>query len=346
MQVKFRLAVVVMMALALVGCQGEQATVTGGYGASVVTGQVIMVDGSSPAGVTVTLGGTGMSKVVAADGQFAFAAAPEGAELQFTRATDGIAASMKLDAKATHVVVELANSSARKSSKRRGSGSGGTAVEIEGVVRSASATQVVVFTSKGVEQTIAIAADTIIRKGNTVLTAADLVADTRVHVKARKTDTGFSAVAIIVQGSGSDDDDAPEGREYEGTVVSATAGQLVLIDAKGVQQTFVLNAATEIRKGNTPVLATELQAGSRVHVKATTAADGTKTATRVIVQKTNGIDDGGAKVKLTGKVTAVAAGSLTVQAGGASVTVQTDASTVIRKKKADVALTAIVAGDV
>ncbi|HYO79111.1 MAG TPA: DUF5666 domain-containing protein, partial [Thermoanaerobaculia bacterium] len=38
--------------------------------------------------------------------------------------------------------------------------------------------------------------------------------------------------------------------------------------------------------------------------------------------------------------------SLTVQAGGASVTVQTDASTVIRKKKADVALTAIVAGDV
>jgi hypothetical protein len=168
-----------------------------------------------------------------------------------------------------------------------------------------------------------------------------------VHVKARKTDTGFSALTIIVQGSSSDDDDdSPEGREYEGIVVSTTATQLVLRDAKGVEQTFVLSATTDIRKGNVPVVATAIQAGSRVHVKATTAADGMKSATRVIVQSSGNNGGGsGAKVKLTGQVTAVAASSLTVQAEGASATVQTDASTVIRKQKSNVALTAIVVGD-
>ena len=341
---RIKVAVVMMVLMALAACQrGERATVTGGYGMSVVSGVVVMEDGGTPAGVNVTIAGTGMAAVLAADGEFAFAGAPEQAELLFNRAADGIQASLQVSAAAGPVVVELAKSGAKKSGKRRSSGRGSPATQFEGLVRSASATEVVVFTSKKVEQAIAIVPETVIRRGNTVLTPADLTVDTRVHVKALKTDTGYTALSIVVQG-GDEPDDSPEGREYEGLVVSATAEQLVIVDSKGVQQTFVLNAATVIRKGNTPVLATAIQPGWRVHVKAATAADGIKTATRVTIQKTHGGGDDD-EVKLSGRVTAVAATSLTVQTDDGVVTVQTDASTRIEKNGDDVALSAIVAGD-
>ncbi|HEX8029464.1 MAG TPA: DUF5666 domain-containing protein, partial [Vicinamibacterales bacterium] len=94
----------------------------------------------------------------------------------------------------------------------------------------------------------------------------------------------------IVQNTNGDDggnDDGPAAREYEGTVRSASATQLVVYTSRKVEETFVLTAETSIRKGNTPVLATDIQVGWRVHVKATTSTDGaTKTATSVIVQNT------------------------------------------------------------
>ena len=298
--------------------------------------------------MAVGAAGTGMATRLAADGQFAFAGAPEQAELLFERAADGISASLEVEAAQGPVVVELAKTTAKKSGRRRAAGGGNTA-EFEGLVRSASATEVVVFTSKKVEQAIAITPQTIIRRGKTVLTPADLTVDQRVHVKALRTDTGFNASLIIVQAGGEDPGDTPERKEFEGLVVSSSAEQLVIVDSHAVQQTFVLTATTDIRKGNTPVLPADIQPGWRVHVKATTAADGVRTATRVIVQKTSGgggDDDGGsAEVKLSGRVTAVAATSVTVETDAGSVTVQTDASTKIEKKGDDVPLASIVAGD-
>jgi len=347
---RLKVAVLMMVLFAFAACQrGERASVTGGYGASVLSGVVVMGDGGTPAGVNVTVKGTGMAAVLAADGKFVFAGAPEQAELIFDRAADGISATLQVEANAGPVVVELAKSGAKKSGRRRGARSGHSGAEFEGLVRSASATEVVVFTSKKVEQAIAITPETVIRRGQTILTPADLLVDTRVHVKALKTEAGaFNAYLIIVQGG--EEDESPEGKEFEGIVVSSAAEQLVIIDSKGVQQTFVLNATTVIRKGNTPVLATDIQPGWRVHVKATTnAADGVRTATRVTVQRTHGDDDGGdgesTKVKFGGRVTAVAATTLTVETDEGAVTVQTDASTVIEKGGSAVALSAIVAGD-
>jgi hypothetical protein len=282
---RIKVAMLMMVLLALAACQrGERATVTGGYGASVLSGVVVMGDGGTPAGVRVTVAGTGMAVRLAGDGQFAFAEAPEQAELLFERPADGISASLQVEAAAGPVVVELAKSTAKKG-RRRGAGSGNPVSQFEGLVRSASASEVVVFTSHKVEQAIVITPTTVIRRGNTPLTPADLTVDQRVHVKALKTDTGFNAFLIIVQG-GEEADDSPEGKEFEGLVVSSSAEQLVIIDSRAVQQTFVLTAATDIRKGNKPVLPAEIQPGWRVHVKATTAADGLRTATRVTVQKT------------------------------------------------------------
>ena len=286
-----RTAALAVIAMLILGaCTGKERTMTGAYGSGVLTGQVIMTEGVSVDGVNVSIIGTGMSTRLAADGQFVFAGVPESAELAFQRPADGIDAKLRLDSASGHVVVELTKTEAKKANGRRRAAGSSKQYQFEGLVESATATQVVVNTSKGEQVTITLTEATLIRRGNTTLTAADLVQGQRVHVKAIKTADGFTAVQVIVQGGGNDDeedDDRPAVREYEGTVVSASATQLVVFTSKKVEETFVITATTDIRKGNTPVLAADIKPGWRVHVKATTSEDGaTKTAQRVIVQKT------------------------------------------------------------
>lgn len=288
-----RVPVVVIAAVAMLvlgACHSKEQVMTGAYGSGVVTGQVVMTEGVSPAGVSVSVRGTGMTKVLATDGQFAFAGVPDGAELLFERASDGIEASLKLETASGHVVVDLAKTEAKKSGRRRAAGSSKT-YQFEGLLTSVSDTQIVMNSSREQGVTIGLTAQTVIRRGGTPLTAADLAVGMRVHVKALKVTDGFTAVSIVVQGGEDDDDDGeddrPAVREYEGTVVSASATELVIYSSKKVEETFVITAETDIRKGNTPVLAADIQPGWRVHVKASTSDDGTtKTAQRVIVQKT------------------------------------------------------------
>jgi len=282
---------VIAVGVALVGCRGgERASVTGSYGSGVVSGEVVMAAGGSPANVEVSLRGTGMTATLADDGRFAFGGTPEGVQMDFRRG-DGIEASLQLDASAQGMLIELAQSTAKKSSRRRRSvGGGGTKFyQFEGLIRTASAAQIVVYTSKKEEVAIALNAQTVIRHGNTVLTPADLAVDARVHVRAQGVENGYLALEVKLQegqDDDGDDDPLPSVTEYEGMVISATAAQLVMTDSHRREVTFVLTAQTDIRKGNTVVLPTDIQPGWRVHVKATTAADGVNTAVRVIVQNT------------------------------------------------------------
>ena len=270
----------------LAACYGsERATLTGSYGSAVVTGQVVMSNGGSPLGVEVSVRGTGMAVILAEDGQFAFAGVPEEAVLGFQRARDGIDATMRIQPTAGHVVVELAQTTAKKSGRRRAAGS--MTYQFEGIIQSASATEITVDTSRQPGVVITITPQTVIRHGGTVMTAADLVAGMRVHVKALKVGEAFNATSIMVQNNGDEgeNDDRPAERQYEGTIVSASATELVIFSSKKEEVTFVIDATTVIRKGNTPILAADLQPGWRVHVKASTADDGTKTARLVIVQQ-------------------------------------------------------------
>ncbi|MFL6247601.1 MAG: DUF5666 domain-containing protein [Thermoanaerobaculia bacterium] len=346
-------AVIAVIAMLVLGaCHGKEQAMTGSYGDGVVTGQVVMTEGGSPAGVNVSVSGTGMTRTVGDDGQFAFGGVPDGAELVFERASDGIAATLKLTTATGHVVVDLTKSEAKKSGRRRAAGPSKT-FEFEGLLTTVGATEIVMNSSRAQGVTIALTDQTIIRRGGTPLTAADLAVDMRVHVKATQTATGgYSAVQIVVQDGDDDDDDQPAAREYEGIVVSATATELVIYSSHKAQVTFVLNAATEIRKGNTPVLAADILPGSRVHVKSTASADGaTNTANLVTVQNTKGGDDDGddddaaPKAKLSGDVTAVGATELTVQTGVGSITVKTDAATRIKKRGSTIALAQVLVGD-
>ena len=68
---KLRHSMVMVAALtALVACTGERATITGEYGAGVVAGRVTVtgMQDNSPAGVQVSVRGTGMATTLAADG--------------------------------------------------------------------------------------------------------------------------------------------------------------------------------------------------------------------------------------------------------------------------------------
>ncbi|HEX6082885.1 MAG TPA: DUF5666 domain-containing protein [Thermoanaerobaculia bacterium] len=287
--------IMILAVAMLAACNSRHETATSPYGAEMLMGEVAAVSGTanaSPAGVTVSVRGTGMSMVVGESGEFAFAGVREGAQLDFRRAADGIEASMNVDARGGFVAVELTKTTATattRKSRRRGVGATReAATEFEGIIRSVTAGNIVLYTSKKAEVTIGLTPETIIRKGQTPVAAADLQVDWRVHVKAKQDGELYTASVVIVQNDGSDDDgdDGEDGpaaaRQHEGTVVSAAAAELVVLTSHKVEVTFAITADTVIRKGNTPVAAEELQAGWRVHVKAT--AD--NVATRVTVQNT------------------------------------------------------------
>lgn len=285
------LAVVVVMGLA--ACNRERASLTSSYGQGVVTGQVTMAAGlGTPAGLEVSVRGTGMTTTLAEDGRFAFAGVPENAALEFRRA-DGIDASMRLAANDGFVAVEVNKNGT--SMKRRGPG-GVAVTELEGIVVSASATELVIDDRRAGETTVVLDATTVIRKGKTPVAPADLVAGTRVHVRATKTPDALTALLVIVQNTGDDDDDDSNDdnggfrRENEGIVRAVTATSLTVFTSHGQEVTFTLNDQTVIRKGKTVLTAADIKPDYRVHVRATESASG-PVATLVIVQSTKPGDD-------------------------------------------------------
>ena len=336
--------------IGVVGCNGrrESSALTGSYGSSMISGEVHLagVSNTSPSGVQVSVRGTGMSATLGADGRFAFANMPEGAVLDFQRTADGIEASLALDASSGFVTVELqkATATAKKSRRRRsGAGGGEKLHEFEGLIRSAAADSLVVYTSRKEEVTIALTPETIFRKGKTLLTVADLTPDTRVHVKARFAADAYSAVLVIVQnqddGEGEDDGSEPPAvREYEGRVVSAMSTELVVFTSKKQEVRFLLTEDTVIRKGSATFNLAQILIGMLVHVKATANADGTNTANLVILQNTR------VAAEVEGTVASVDGSTLVVTTSTGDMTVKTSPSTQIRRGGKKVPFSEIVAG--
>ncbi|MFA6956626.1 MAG: DUF5666 domain-containing protein [Thermoanaerobaculia bacterium] len=275
--------------LGLVACNGEKS-VTGTNGMRQVAGKVVPVgdiEGSSPQGIEVRVRGVGIAAVTDATGSFALTGVPDGAlELSFSRSSDGIGATLEVDAGADALIVELQRNSA--SPRRRGARS--PRIQIEGPITAVSDTSITVLdASRKIEVTAAIVATTTIRKGNRKLTPADLAVGNQVHVTASPNpDATYNAIEIKLQEGEDDggvgDDDPPAKRELEGPVVAISAASITVTDASTGEQTAVINGDTVIRKGGTTLTTADIKVGDRVHVKAKVEADNSLTALEIMVQ--------------------------------------------------------------
>lgn len=105
-----------------------------------------------------------------------------------------VRASIGADGKLTAVEIKLQNPAEDKPPSQ------GQVKELEGPITAVSATSITVLNaSTKRDETAAITADTVIRKGNTRLTAADLRTGQRVHVKTTGPADALVALEIKVQ---------------------------------------------------------------------------------------------------------------------------------------------------
>ena len=112
-----------------------------------------------------------------------------------------------------------------------------------------------------------------------------------------------------------------------------------MFTSKKTEVTFLIPPGSDIvRRGSASFNLGQILIGMIVHVKATANADGTYTATEVIVQNTN------VKATIAGTVASIDGTSLVVTTATGDVTVMTSATTQIRSGGAKVAFSAITAG--
>ena len=125
----------------------------------------------------------------------------------------------------------------------------------------------------------------MIRKGNTTFTPADLKAGDRVHVKASVGADGLLTAFEIMLQNGDTSGDGGQTKELEGLITAVSDTSITVMNASTAKpETAAITKSTIIRKGNTPLTAKDLKVGDRVHVKTTTNADGTLTATEIMLQ--------------------------------------------------------------
>jgi len=278
------LAVVIGL-VALVACN-ETATVTGSVGERQVIGTIVPsgdLTGADPAGITVRARSQGVEAVASPDGGFLLMGLPEGElELQFTRASDGIDATLLLSPGVNDVTVELQKSKAH--TRRRSARA--PRIQLEGLITEITPESITVMdASRKMEITCVINEDTVIRKGYRELTTDDLLVGDRVHVRARPEGDDLVAEEIKRQeGEDGDDEPRPAKMELEGLILEITPDSITVMDASTGEQTAAITEDTVIRKGKDKLTVDDLKAGDRVHVKAKVEDDDSLTAEEIKLQ--------------------------------------------------------------
>jgi hypothetical protein len=325
-----------MVIVALAACQ-EELAITSSFGDGIVSGQVSLggdLAGGSPEGMQASIPGTGMELVLRADGRFLFSGVPDDAEIFFSRSADGISASYQLGRIDGALYLEVSSHGVRRS---RGRPVTARATQLEGLILEVDDTSISV-NAAGKGNTVAVINDeTVIRKGNELLTPADLSVGDRVHIVAQPEGETFIAKSITLQmdADGSEERGRQE-TELEGLILAAS-GTEIEIDAAGRGPvTVAIGPETLIRKGNRLMTPDQLEEGWRVHVKAS-SVEGVLTARLIIVQNMNGNGggeggEGSPEVQLEGTIVSISADAIVVDAAGVGETeAAIDGDTVIRK---------------
>lgn len=171
---------------------------------------------------------------------------------------------------------------------RRRSATPSGVAQVEGMVKSVSATSVVITTQGKGDVTVTANDATVVRKGDTVISVAALAAGDRVHAQGKLADNVLTATLILVHGTeaepgddkGAHDDHA---NEVEGTIRSIAGSRIVVTTLKG-DVTVAVDASTLVRKGDAAAALSDLKAGDRVHIQGATK-DSVFTATLILLQR-------------------------------------------------------------
>ncbi len=166
--------------------------------------------------------------------------------------------------------------------------------QIEGTITASSATSFTVHDSHGNDDVLQITDKTVIRKGGTLLTPADLTVGLRVHVVAASVNNAKVAFLVIVQDEKAEpgDDHGGQTMTANGTVKSVGSDSLVVTTQPKGDVTVQVDANTIIRKQGAIVHLADIKAGDGVNTMGTRVDDHTLLARQIEVRG-NGKDGGG-----------------------------------------------------
>jgi len=204
------------------------------------------------------------------------------------------------------------------------------ATEVEGIVKSVSATSLTVTTATG-DVVIALTSTTRYFMHGQSAIAADVHVGDRVEVEAREqTDTSLAALVVKIQN---------ESVHLRGTIAAVSASSITVHTASG-DVVVALTSSTLIRMQGKVTNASMLLVGSHVEVEAVHQADQSLAAVTITTELANSLSE------IEGTVTEVGSDHLKIHTkSGDDVTVAVNADTIIRSSDHLAGLTDINVGD-
>lgn len=172
------------------------------------------------------------------------------------------------------LLLTLVAVSSQAGERRRSATPSGVA-QVEGMVKSVSATAVVITTQSKGDVSVTVNDATVVRKGDTVVSVADLVVGDRVHAQGKLADNVLTATLILVQRTEAEPGDDKGGHddhanEVEGTISSIAGSRIVVKTVAKGDVTVAADASTVVRKADATAKLSDLKVGDRVHIQGAT----------------------------------------------------------------------------
>lgn len=150
-------------------------------------------------------------------------------------------------------------------------------LEVEGTITAASTSSITVHDANGADVILMLTVDTIIRKGDAAITAADLKVGDRVEATAIAQGTVNTALTIHVEVP------KAESASLSGTV-SAISGSQLTVHTEHGDVTVKTDSSTVIRKQGKTIAVSDIRTGDSVSCSGTVAADKTLLAKQIEVR--------------------------------------------------------------
>jgi hypothetical protein len=156
-------------------------------------------------------------------------------------------------------------------------------LEIVGVIKSVSPTELVITDAQQHDTTVELTDHTIIRHGDQMLTAGDLVVGDQVEVKAVQAGTMINALIVKVEQNEPPDDDQ-EDLGVAGTVSAIGASSLTVTTQSRGDFTVNVDEHTRIRKGSQTISIADIKIGDHLEAEGKRIDDHTILAREIQVQ--------------------------------------------------------------